>query len=88
MDLDPWALLHEDRHQEGVRIAYTRQGFKPCHRPLVAGLAEAKNGGRLLAAEGDSACVNGAAEFLRQTVGGLPRHIRAALGDSALGTIR
>ncbi len=39
LDLDSWALLHEDGHQEGVRIGYTRQGLKPCHRPLVAGIA-------------------------------------------------
>src|SRR5882724_4824552 len=42
LDLDSWALLHEDGHQEGVAVGYTRAGLKPCHRPLIAGLAEAK----------------------------------------------
>ena len=42
LDLDSWALLHEDGHQEGVSVGYTRLGLKPCHRPLIAGLAEAK----------------------------------------------
>lgn len=40
-DLDSWAQLHEDGHQEGVPVGYTRRGLKPCHRPLIAGLAEA-----------------------------------------------
>lgn len=87
LDLDSWALLHEDGHQEGVRIGYTRQGLKPCHRPLVAGLAEAKMVAGYWLRRGDSACVNGAAEFLRQTVEGLPKHIRVTLvrGDSGFG---
>lgn len=87
LDLDSWALLHEDGHQEGVRIGYTRQGLKPCHRPLIAGLAEAKMVAGYWLRRGDSACVNGAAEFLRQTVQGLPKHIHIALvrGDSGFG---
>jgi hypothetical protein len=87
LDMDSWALLHEDGHQEGVRIGYTRQGLKPCHRPLVAGLAEAKMIASYWLRRGDSPCVNGAAEFLRQTVSGLPKHIRIGLvrGDSGFG---
>lgn len=30
LDLDSWALLHEDGHQEGVAVGYTRHGTKPC----------------------------------------------------------
>jgi hypothetical protein len=87
LDLDSWALLHEDGHQQGVRIGYTRQGLKPCHRPLIAGLAEAKMVAGYWLRRGDSACVNGAAEFLRQTVSHLPKHIRIGLvrGDSGFG---
>ena len=87
LDLDSWALLHEDGHQEGVRIGYTRQGLKPCHRPLVAGVAEAKLIAGYWLRRGDSPCVNGAAEFLRQTVTQLPKHIRIGLvrGDSGFG---
>jgi hypothetical protein len=87
LDLDSWALLHEDGHQQGVRIGYTRQGLKPCHRPLIAGLAEAKMVAGYWLRRGDSHCVNGAAEFLRQTVANLPRHIRVGLvrGDSGFG---
>lgn len=87
LDLDSWALLHEDGHQQGVRIGYTRQGLKPCHRPLIAGLAEAKVVAGYWLRRGDSPCVNGAAEFLRQTVTNLPKHIRIGLvrGDSGFG---
>jgi hypothetical protein len=42
LDLDSWALLHDDGHQAGVAVGYTRTGLKPCHRPLITGLAEAK----------------------------------------------
>ena len=87
LDLDSWALLHEDGHQEGVAVGYTRQGLKPCHRPLIAGLAEAKLIAHYWLRPGNTACVNGAAEFLRQTVTSLPTHIRLGLvrGDSGFG---
>ena len=87
LDLDSWALLHEDGHQEGVAVGYTRRGLKPCHRPLIAGLAEAKLIANYWLRAGNSACANGAAEFLRQTVSALPRHIRIGLvrGDSGFG---
>lgn len=87
VDLDSWALLHEDGHQQGVAVGYTRHGLKPCHRPLIAGLAEAKMIAHYWLRSGNSACVNGAAEFLRQTVSQLPKHIRIGLvrGDSGFG---
>lgn len=87
LDLDSWALLHEDGHQEGVAVGYTKQGLKPCHRPLVAALAETKLVANYWLRRGDSACANGAAEFLRQTVSGLPAHIRIGLvrGDAGFG---
>jgi Transposase DDE domain group 1 len=87
LDLDSWALLHEDGHQEGVAVGYTRHGLKPCHRPLIAGLAEAKVIANYWLRPGNTACVNGAAEFLRQTVTTLPPHIRIGLvrGDAGFG---
>ena len=87
LDLDSWALLHEDGHQEGVAVGYTQRGLKPCHRPLIAGLAEAKLIANYWLRSGNTACVNGAAEFLRQTVQGLPPHIRIGLvrGDAGFG---
>lgn len=87
LDLDSWALLHEDGQQEGVAVGYTRRGLKPCHRPLIAGLAEAKVIANYWLRPGNTACVNGAAEFLRQTVTTLPPHIRVGLvrGDAGFG---
>ncbi len=79
LDLDSWALLHEDGHQEGVATGYTRQGLKPCHRPLIAALAESKLIANYWLRSGNTTCVNGSAEFLRATVAGLPTHIRLGL---------
>ena len=87
LDLDSWALLHEDGHQQGVAVGYTRRGLKPCHRPLIAGLAEAKLIANYWLRPGNTACVNGAAQFLRQSVQVMPQHIRMGLvrGDSGFG---
>lgn len=87
LDLDSWALLHEDGHQEGVAVGYTRHGLKPCQRPLIAALAETKLVANYWLRRGDSACANGAGEFLRQTVEGLPAHLRIRLvrGDAGFG---
>jgi len=79
LDLDSWALLHKDGQQEGVASGYTKQGLKPCHRPLLAALAEAKLVANFWLRQGNSACVNGAANFLRATLQGLPPHIRIGL---------
>ena len=87
LDLDSWALLHEDGHQEGVAVGYTRHGLKPCHRPLVAALAEVPLVAGYWLRAGNSACVNGAAAFLRQTVRGLPAQVRIGLvrADAGFG---
>jgi Transposase DDE domain group 1 len=89
LDLDSWALLHEDGHQQGVATGYTRRGLKPCHRPLIGGLAEAKLIANYWLRPGNTACVNGASEFLRQTLAQLPAHIRVGLvrGDSGFGAL-
>jgi hypothetical protein len=79
LDLDSWALLHEDGHQQGVAVGYPRQELKPCHRPLIAALAQTKLVANYWLRSGDSACANGAAEFLRLTVQAMPVHIRLGL---------
>lgn len=87
LDLDSWALLHEDGHQQGVALGYTKRGVKPCQRPLIAALAEAKLVANYWLRSGNTACVNGAAEFLRTTCAQLPAHIRIGLlrADSGFG---
>jgi hypothetical protein len=84
LDVDSWALLHEDGHQEGVKTGYTRVGLKPCHRPLVGVIAETKVVVQYWLRRGDSMCINGAAEFVGQSIDQLPHHIRIGLvrGDS------
>jgi len=67
LDLDSWALLHEDGHQEGVAVGYTRRGLKPCHRPLIAGLAEARVVAHYWLRSGNSACVKAVMMFQKQT---------------------
>jgi hypothetical protein len=79
LDLDSWALLHQDGQQQGVVSGYTKQGLKPCHRPLIAALAEAKLVVNFWLRQGNSACINGAANFLRATLQGLSQHIRIGL---------
>jgi hypothetical protein len=87
LDLDSWALLHEDGHQEGVAVGFTRRGLKPCQRPLLAALAEPKMVANYQLRSGNATCVNGAAEFLRTTLEQLPSHIRVGLlrADSGFG---
>ena len=87
LDLDSWALLHEDGHQEGVALGYTKRGIKPCQRPLIAALAEAKLVANYWLRSGNTQCVNGAVPFLRTTVAQLPSHIRLGLlrADSGFG---
>lgn len=76
LDLDSWSLLHEDGHQEGVAIGHTRVGTKPCHRPLLACLAEAKMVVGFWLRRGDSQCAHQAPRFLGELLQRLPRHIR------------
>jgi hypothetical protein len=79
LDLDSWALLHEDGHQEGVATGYTKRGIKPCQRPLIAALAESQMIANYWLRSGNTQCVNGAAQFLRVTLAQLPRHLRLSL---------
>lgn len=90
LDLDSWALLHEDGNQEGVKTGYTRVGLKPCLRPVVGVIAEMKVVIHYWLRRGDSACANGAAEFVGQCVDQLPRHLRIGLvrADSGFCTQR
>lgn len=88
LDLDSFSLLHEDGHQQGVRVGYTRKGLKPCHRPIVAALAEVPQVAHFWLRPGNTACVSGANTFLSDTLARLPAHVRIALvrGDSGFCT--
>jgi hypothetical protein len=79
LDLDSFSLIHEDGHQEGVRVGYTRKGLKPCHRPIVAALAEVPLVAHFWLRPGNTACVSNAANFLADTLARLPAHVCIAL---------
>jgi len=79
LDLDSFSLIHEDGHQEGVRVGYTRKGLKPCHRPLVAAIAEIPLVAHFWLRPGNTACVSNAANFLGDTLARLPAQVRIAL---------
>jgi len=63
LDLDSTRLLHEDGHQEGVAVGYTRQGLKPCLHPLLAVLAEVRLVAQLWLRPGNASCGNNATAF-------------------------
>lgn len=90
LDLDSFSLLHEDGHQEGVRVGYTCKGLKPCHRPIMAALAEVPQVAHFWLRPGNTACVSGAATFLGDTLARLPANVRIALvrADSGFCTQR
>lgn len=79
LDLDSFALVHEDGHQDGVRVGYTRKGLKPCHRPIIAALAEAPFVANFWLRPGNTACVSAADTFLGDTLARLPPGVRIGL---------
>jgi hypothetical protein len=79
LDLDSFSLVHEDGHQEGVRVGYTRKGLKPCHRPIVAAIAEVPLVAHFWLRPGNTACVSGAATFLGDTLARLPAAVSIGL---------
>ena len=76
LDLDSTRLLHEDGHQEGVAVGYTRLGIKPCLHPLLAVLEEAKLVVGFWLRPGNCTCSNNIVEFTRELLGRLPRYLR------------
>jgi hypothetical protein len=88
LDLDSTRLLHEDGHQQGVAVGYTRQGLKPCLHPLLAVLAEARLVAQLWLRAGNTACANNVAAFFLDLWENLPSHLRlrAVRADSGFCT--
>lgn len=76
LDLDSWSLLHEEGNQEGVCRGYTPRGLLPCHRPLIACLAEPKLVAGFWLRQGNAQCTENAAQFVSQLLDRLPKHIR------------
>jgi len=76
LDLDSTRLLHEDGHQEGVAVGYTRLGTKPCLHPLIAVLEEAKLVAGFWLRPGNSSCANNVVAFTLDLLSYLPAYIR------------
>src|SRR3989475_11537617 len=76
LDLDSTRLLHEDGHQEGVKVGYTRLGNKPCLHPLLAVLEEAKLVAGFWLRPGNSSCANNVVAFTLDLLDYLPSFIR------------
>jgi hypothetical protein len=76
LDLDSTRLLHEDGHQQGVAVGYTRQGLKPCLHPLIAVLAEVRLVASFWLRSGNASCGNNATAFFGDLLENLPSHIR------------
>ena len=79
LDLDSTALLHEDGHQEGVRVGHTRVGLKPCLHPLLAVLAEAKLCVQFWLRPGNAHCASNLLSFTLDLLHNLPSHLRLRL---------
>ena len=76
LDLDSTRLLHEDGHQEGVAVGYTRLGIKPCLHPLLAVLEAAKLVGGFWLRPGNASCANNVVAFTLDLIAHLPKWIR------------
>jgi hypothetical protein len=76
LDLDSTRLLHEDGHQQGVKVGYTRVGTKPCLHPLLAVLSEVRLVVSFWLRPGDSSCANNIQSFFLDLWENLPRHIQ------------
>jgi hypothetical protein len=79
LDLDSTRLLHEDGHQEGVQVGYTRLGTKPCLHPLLAVLEEAKLVVGFWLRPGNASCANNVVAFTLDLLANLPKWIRLRL---------
>jgi Transposase DDE domain group 1 len=79
LDLDSTRLLHEDGHQEGVAVGYTRLGTKPCLHPLLAVLEEPKLVVNFWLRPGNCGCANNVVPFTLEVLDSLPSYVRLRL---------
>lgn len=76
LDLDSTRLLHEDGHQEGVAVGYTRVGMKPCLHPLLAVLSEVRLVANFWLRPGNTSCANNVIAFFQEVWAHLPAQVR------------
>ena len=78
---DSTSLLHEDGRQQGVKVGYSRKGLKPCLKPLLAVLEEAKLVAQFWLRSGNAPCASNVVSFTLELLSNLPRSPAAASGD-------
>ena len=76
LDLDSTRRLHEDGHQEGVAVGYTKRGLKPCLHPLLAMIAEVRLVAQLWLRPGNTSCGGNVTAFFLDLWENLPSHLR------------
>lgn len=74
--LDSTRLLHEDGHQAGVEVGYTRVGTKPCLHPLLAIFSEVRLVAAFRLRPGNCSCANNVVGFFLDLWDNLPAHLR------------
>jgi hypothetical protein len=79
LDFDTTGLVHEDGHQEGVRVGHTRIGLKPCLQPMLAVLAEVKLCAQFWLRAGNAHCSNNLLAFTSALLRNLPAQVRVRL---------
>jgi DNA-directed RNA polymerase subunit N (RpoN/RPB10) len=62
--------------KKGLPPAIPPRGLEPCHRPLIACLAEPKLVAGFWLRKGNAQCTDQAPEWLAEMLDGLPKHIR------------
>ena len=76
LDLDSTRLLHEDGHQAGVAVGYTRVGTKPCLHPLFAIFSEVRLVAAFWLRPGNCSCANNVVGFFLDLWDNLPAQLR------------
>lgn len=80
LDLDSTHLLHEDaRQKEGVRSAYTPEGFRRCLHPLLGMISEVPLVAGFWLRPGNTRSDNNAVAFTQELLGRLPSWVRLGL---------
>jgi hypothetical protein len=85
LDLDSTRLLHEDGHQDGVAVGYTRLGAEPCLHPLLAIFSEVRLVAGFWLRAGNSGCANNVEAFFLDLWAKLPSHLRVRVVDHLAG---
>jgi len=85
LDLDSTRLLHEDGHQDGVEVGYTRVGTKPRLHPLLAILSEVRLVAAFWLRPGNCNCANDVVGFLLDLWGRLVRRQASGAATPAAG---